>query len=585
MTNIYRIFALLLACATCLSAPAAVTASLDQARIALGETVQLLVQSDASTDSMPDIGPLKRDFDVLGSSRGSSMQIINGQKSAQTQLTVVLAPKHEGALQIPPLQWGTQQSPALELTVSGSANAGRQNGNPADGSAPIFLTAAPDQKQPYVQGAVVLTVRLYAGLQIHQASLDLPGSSDVLVKQFGKDIQSSESRNGRHYQVVERKYILLPQRSGRISLKGPVLDAQVQNTNSDAAELDSFFGNAFGHSPLGGLMNTTRSLHLLAKPIELNVLPRPSRAGANWLPAQTVTLEESWRPDNAVLRVGEPFTRHLHLTALGLTGVQLPDIGALMSVPDGIKPYPDQSQTDDNARGATVLGSRDQDIALVANSPGHYTLPAVRVVWWDTTRNVQREAVLAPRTLDIRPSPTDHVTAPPPPENLPPSRVGHSDAEKRAALETRHALPWQKISIALGLLWFGTALAWWHSRRRGMPAMPTPAAVVNPMPAMLHGKNALSALQRACRDNDPHAARRHLLEWAAGFWPECAPHGLNALALLLAETKSAEPIRQLDRACYTDGIWQGDSFARAFATLPRRAPSAKAKPALPELYP
>ena len=40
--------------------------------------------------------------------------------------------------------------------------------------------------------------------------------------------------------------------------------------------------------------------------------------------------------------------------------------GSLVSVPDGIKTYPDQSSVNDAIQGDTVLGSRDQDIALIA---------------------------------------------------------------------------------------------------------------------------------------------------------------------------------------------------------------------------
>ncbi len=591
--TIHRLVVALLAGVLSLPALAAVTASLDRTHVALGDTVRLLVQTDASTDKQPDIGPLQQDFDVLGSSHGSSTQIVNGHMSSQTQVTLFLSPKHEGTIRIPPLSWGAEQSAALELIVGGGTNAPAQGGaGPAD-AAPVSMTATLDQNHPYVQSSVVLTLRLYVGVPLSQASLDMPGSADVLVKQLGEDTQTTESRNGRSYQVVERKYLLIPQRSGQISLKGPTLDAQVQDAN--VPDINAFFGNAFGSMPLGRMMGTTRPLRLSASTIELNVQPRPAAAtGADWLPAQKVTLEETWRPDNTSVHVGEPLTRHLHLTALGLTGAQLPDLSKLMTVPDGLNPYPDQAKTDDSVRSGTLLGSRDQDIALIASQPGHYELPALKVAWWDTVANVQREATLPARTLDVLPAVGGQVASIPPVANNPAAALPTLDAPGNAlhlnvppGSMTTHASVWPWVSAVFALLWLGTGFAWWRARNTrafiaSAPATPSPASADRA--AGLPTGKALSELQRACRDNDAQTARQAVLVWAASFWPDSPPRGLQAIAQRLADPRFTEPLQQLDRACYTAAPWQGDSLAQAFAQPPKQTATEKAKPVIPNLY-
>lgn len=589
---LYRLAAALLVGGSCLSALAAVTASLDRTQVALGETVRLQVQNDASSDKQPDIGPLRQDFEILGSSHGSSTQIVNGHISSQTQLTLVLAPKHEGTLRIPPLQWGAEQSAALQLTVGGSANGARQGADTPAAAAPVSMTATLDQKQPYVQSSVILTVRLYVGAQIAQASLDFQGGSDVLVKQLGDDVQTTESRNGRSYQVIERKYVLVPQHSGQISLKGPTFQAQVRDAAAiDSLDINSFFSNAFGRSGLSRLMGAMRPLRLSGNAIAMNVLPRPAGAtAANWLPAQQVTLEESWRPDKGALHAGEPLTRHLHLSVLGMSGAQLPDLSKLMPLPDGIKSYPDQAKTDDSTRSGTLLGSRDQDVALIAGKAGHYELPAVRLFWWDTTSNSQREADLPARGLDILPATSDQGAGVPAAAENPPTTQAAGKAQPGPLLQGSAKLaevpPWQWLSAVFALLWLGTLLAWWYSRRAAPPVVSaTAVTAASPAPpARLPAGKALKGLQQACRDNDPQAARRQLVEWAAGFWPESPPRGLNAIALRLADARFTEPLRQLDRACYTGAVWQGDALAQAFAAPPRQVSSEKVKPAIPDLY-
>lgn len=588
---------------TSLSAFAAVTASLERNNIASGESVRLLVQRDGGSNSQPDISVLSRDFDVLARSSGTSVQIINGHVNSRTQVNLVLSPKHAGTLQIPPLQWDGEQSAALELTVGSSGNAsgpGAPGGSGAPGpaqpptlSSPVLLTATLDRKQTWVQAVVVLTVRLATDEALYQASLDLPASKDLVVRQLGQDVQTSESRNGRRYRVVERKYLLFPQRSGQLTVDGVVLDAQVADSRADDFAGDPFVGNAFGRFSLPGMRQSTRPMRLRADPVELTVLPRPAAAtGAHWLPAQAVSLTESWHPDNAPIRVGEPFTRHLHLAARGLTAAQLPDLATIMPVPDGIKAYPDQGTLDDQAQGNSVLGSRDQDIALIASRPGSYTLPALQLNWWDTEHETRREVVLPERTLEILPalagSPeptkpaTAKTTAAPSPAPTP-EPFDLPAGAPAAGLDVAVHSPWPWISLVVSLLWLGTLLAWWYTRRRSPRSVPgeiTPPASTSTIPAA----QAFKAFLNACQESNPRAARAALLNWAAGVRADKPPQGLKALAHLFNDPGIADALRQLDRCCYGGGDWDGTRLARSLPAPPALAAEKAPEAMLPGLY-
>lgn len=593
----------------CLSTWAAVTASLNKDQVVLGERVQLVIVNTGKGDQQPDTSALRQDFEILGTQRGTSMQIANGHMSSQTQFTVLLAPKHSGTIHIAPIQWGGEQSAALELTVGANAN-----GSSNTAESQISMSGTLDQKQPYVQSAVVLSLRLSVGVPMPQASLDLQGNSDVLVRQIGKDQQHSESRNGRVYQVIERKYLLIPQRSGTISLKGPVLQAQVQDdaaSSGNDSDIDSFFGNVFGQN-MGRFARPMRTVHLQANAIEMNVQARPANADAgNWLPAQKLTLEETWHPDpqQGTIHAGEPLTRHLRLSALGVTAGQLPDLANLMQVPDGIKKYPDQAKTDEGLQGETIQSSRDQDIALVASAPGHYVLPALRLTWWDTVSRTQRTIELPERSLDVMPAtgagasalgaaPSTSIVAP---ANNNGATHG-ADANGSGAngsnlngalLQAKHVAktttPWVGISGVLALLWIGTLWLWWRSRRPGLQRTPVASAKSNtdsstPAPPR-SASAALAALQRACSANDARLARQHLLDWASAVWPQSPPRGLYQLAERLGDARYTGPLQQLDRACYVANTpWDGTALAQAFAQPPKPDAAVKRKPLIPDLY-
>lgn len=597
-TTSYRLTTALLVC-SCTMAPAwaSVTASLDRTQVTLGERVRLLIQNDSNQGDQPNIAPLRQDFNILGSSQGSSTQIVNGHFSSQRQFTVFLEPTHEGSIKIGPIQWGAEQSPALLLSVGSSADAGKPGADAPANAAPVAMNATLDNKQPYVQAAVVMTLKVYVGVPMLQASLDWPSSSDVLAKQIGEDKQSTEVRNGRNYQVIERKYVLIPQRSGKISLKGPVFEGQVQDVGSiDGADIDAFFGNVFGHSQLSRMMGGTRPVKLAASPIEINVLPRPDVASAsNWLPARKVTLEENWRPDGGAIRVGEPLTRHLHLSALGLTGAQLPDLSALMPVPDGLKTYPDKATTDDTLSSGSLLGSRDQDVALIANAPGHYEFPALQLSWWDSDAQVQRQVVLPARSLDVLPAIAGKVAQPSSASPLPP--IADASGAATATNSGLHLLKtpgtlaltlWQGLSAVLALLWIGTTLAWWRLRQHGRPELAVgktdQAPKAKKMQVSSNPAAILAGLQNACRQNDPKAARQHLMDWCLITWPKGPPRGLIALSERLNDTRFTAALQDLDRACSLNVQWQGDALAQAFITLPTGVKLTKASGNLPDLY-
>jgi hypothetical protein len=582
----YFFLATLLATLASLSAHAAVTATVSKNHFATGETIQLRIQRDGSADGQPDISPLRKEFDVLGSSSGSNVQIINGKVSTQTQITLLLSPRHEGKIQIPPLHWSGEQTAAIELTIGSGGAAPQQGGSQTDtDTAHVFITTTLDQKQVYVQAAVVMTMRLYYDQQLLQASLDFPPNNDVLVKQLGKDTPTSEVRNGHTYQIIERKYVLFPQRSGKLSLKGPVLDAQVQDSNSNDP-FDSFFRRM----PFGGAGNITRPLRVNAKPIELSVLPRPaSVSGPHWLPAQKVTLEEKkeiWGQDKTTVHVGEPLTRLLRLEAVGLTGAQLPDPNTLMTVPEGLKAYPDQAIIADTQQGNTVVGSREQNIALIASHPGHYELPAIKLSWWDALHNEAREVKLPAHTIEVLPAAATGNASAIPLNDTDAAALFNPGAQSSAidpACKLASKQPWMWLSLVLALLWLATLAAWWRTHKMAGVSIKAVTETEAPSP-VIHGGNAFKAIRRACNNNDAHEARKHLLAWASTIWPDDVPQGLNELTLRLQDPQLIEELRKLDKACYTDSPWQGINLTNALAHLPQKTGSAKAREALPDLY-
>lgn len=587
---------------------AAFTASTDRTQLAPGESVQLTLQSDRSGNSQPQLAPLDKDFEVLGRSTSTSVQFVNGSMSSLRQVRLVLAPRHGGRVEVPALQWDGETSSAIELNVgSASANGAGASGR-ADGAtgaaAHVFLTTSLDALQPHVQSALALTVRLYSDQKLYQATLDLPGNADVRVQRIGSDATVQETRNGRTYQVTSRNYVLVPQRSGDLQLEGPVLNAQVADINK---HFDPFIERLFGQLQIEGGVSGTRPLRLRGDAIKLAVQPRPPAwRTADWLPAQQLTLDQTWRPANQVIAVGAPLTRQLRLTAVGQSASQLPDLSTRIAMPEGLQAHAEDPRLTEELRDGHIVAQREQDLTLLADRPGHYQLPEVRLPWWDVVHHQRREAVLPALTVDVvaaaNPARNAMPATPAATAEAPPASASASPSTSTSPLaasapaglataagRTEADRGW--LCAVFALLWLATlgGWAWTHHRRRRMAA---PNALVAPAASPLATVSATAArrtFQRACTEPAARPAREALMAWARATWPHDAPLGLNALARRLGHPALTALLRDLDHACITGTAWNGAALAQALPDLqaaltPAGQVQALSASALPGLY-
>ena len=574
-------------CAAVAPARATVTAALSDRRIASGTTVQLTLTYDGLTTSEPQLTSLGKDFDILGTSSSTSVQIGTGGSSETTQVVLTLAPKRTGRLAIPPIAWAGEVSQPLSLTVVGTGSgSNRASASGAVSRVPVFIVTRVTPTRPYVQAQVHLTVQIYTAEQLYQADLNFAGNGAVLVKNVGTDQYSSAVRAGWTYQVITRRFVLFPLHSGRVTLPGPVLDGEVLVRQQSASPWRGYPFSGF----FNGMTQSARPIEVRGNPIVLSVRRRPAgAAGRYWLPASEVTLTAQWNPRTMTARAGDPLTVRLDLQAAGLTAAQLPDLSSLLTPPAGVAAYPDQAKLANTKQDTGIVGSRDQTIAFIASHPGRYVLPPIRIRWWDTRTNQLRAATLPAQILNVLPAAgtvsASHASVQPasPAPAKAPSATPPSPRKPRVA-PVRGLTPWQWLTLAVAALWVATVSGWLWSRRRKprSPPLAAPTPKHSPRPDAAAERTAFRA---ACERNDAPAARRHLLGWMAGAWGVPAT-SLNPLAVAIRDPQLHAELRELERACYGGADWQGAPLAQALRELPTRPAAARpGDDALPPLYP
>lgn len=533
------------------SAHAAVDAVVDRDRVALGDTLRLTLSATEDDEDLGsvDLSPLLQDFEILQRSTRSNTSIVNGQRTHNRQLVMDITPLRTGVLQIPSFQIGARRTAALAISVSEPVQL-----DPGD--AQVLFEAELDREQVYVQGQVILTVRLQQAVNLENRSiseLDLPDAFVVPLEQqsFQRTV------GGRPWLVHEVRYAIFPEQSGSLDIPGLSFSAR------ETTPRRSLFDRGSG-----------RVVRMRTQPLSIEVLPRPASypAAATWLPAKSLTLEESWSEDPGELQVGASVTRTIQLRAEGLQGAQLPPIDTPRI--DGLKFYPDQPSISDAEAPGGLLGTRTDSTAIVATAPGTLVLPAVQVPWWDTDTGTLRVASLPARTLTIAPAPT--TAAGPRPDQL---AIAGDEADSPAAAS--NARLWQVTTTACALGWLLTLLLWLRQQRRHRVTAPD----VETSPSR---KAAYRQLLAACTAGHASQARQWFIRWTAACWddPQITSVGAATARWHCDELHSAVENLEASLFAATADDWRGDALAEIVKRLERRPlPAACADRGLNPLYP
>lgn len=578
---------------------AGVHAFLDRNRVSLGDTVTLNITTDGALGN-PDLSALARDFKVLGSSRSSSLSLVNGKRARRAQIGIALQPLHAGTLTIPALSVAGTHTQPLTLVVTAAPSGGQ--GRVGD---PAFLEATVPASSPYVGQETIYTVRLYYLPGVH-GTLSDPTARGAELIALDRDHRSMAERNGYAYQVLERSWALIPDRSGEITVAGPVFHGQalgIGNLNGLLQNPNQLFNNpnALLNAPFPGTGTTVRAS---APAVTIDARAAPAGAGTPWLPARNVRLQLTGLPASGQLQAGVPVTVTLQVSAEGVPATALPEpeLPALA----GARVYPDATQDATDTSGEWLRATRTRSFAIVPEAAGTLTIPAITLNWWDVTRARAERATLPARALAVAASTAATGTSATPSGAATATSRNMAVAAAPAAGGVRW---WRDLAIAGLGLWLLVALAvagwWWRHRWRArVVAMQVPEARPDPeatrtKPAAASASAPVQAAiaqggQRevlaAAAGNDVAACARALLAWARASRPELA--NLTALCAALADPDQCAALVQLQRA-----RWQGGDpgaalrvVAAAFAsglawrTAPPAGPGAD-KPGLPPLYP
>ena len=355
-------------------------ATIDRNPVMLDEAIRLTVTADGSADRDAfDSSPLLKDFVVGRTSVSSQTSIVNFDTKRTTVWTTTLFPRKEGTFTIPSLTIEGKSTKPIQvkvIPVQEQSNVARD----------YFVTTDIDVKEAYLNQQLLYTVKLFLSSNIERGSLQAPEMQNAEITQLGEDKQYTDIVNGRRYQIIERQFAVVPQASGEFTLRGPIFTGEVMAANTNQRF---------------GFFNRTQQINRVGPDITVNIKPIPQGIDYPWLPSAMVRVDEEW-PQGDSFVAGEPVTRIVTLTALGVVEEQLPDIPEFY--PPNFKLYPDQSNTTTVEKDQSLISQRQTSLAIIPTQPGNFVLPEITIPWFNTLTQQTEYATIPARSITVAPA-------------------------------------------------------------------------------------------------------------------------------------------------------------------------------------
>ncbi len=503
------------------------TASVDRTEISQYDTITLKLRLNEQVfRGQPDLAPLETDFSIQGQQRSQQFRSINGKTESYTEWNIGLLPRRTGTLTIPSISFKGEKSAAIEITVSEpSANIVEQTERNF-----FFDVQVTPIDNAIVQGQLLYKEKLYYGVDHTDANLPEFKIDNARVQSLGSVKQYTTVIEGRRFGVYERNYAIFPEMAGEL-----VIPAQTFRAN---------IPNPYDRWSRG------KAINIASDPISVQVAAIPAEYpnGVAWLPTSELIVDESFSKAPTEWQVGDAVTRTITIQANGIPGKQLPEVS--LPTMENFRYYPDQINHDENITERGIIGYSEQSVAIVASSGGEFTLPEVRIPWWNTNTNSLEYAVLPEHKILVSGAVITKTTEP----SVTSNDIDAIQAENNKAKTNKHSLNQESWFswLVLTLLGFSLVLniILFVSRKPKEKADTAAQSNDNNQESL---KPLWAQFSQACKDNRPAQVRQTLIAWVqAGGLPTvtAAATTLSSIAQQVSDSTLANALLDLDKLLY-----------------------------------
>jgi hypothetical protein len=536
---------------------ASLSSTVDRTQIETNETLQLTVRySGKSPSGEPDFSAIEKDFSIASNSKQQQYSWINGESTSYTDWKLLLIPKRQGKLTIPSLNFMSSRSQTIGINVRpANTSASTSSGQP------VFIETIVDKDMGFIQEQVILTHRLHYSVPLQDISISEFEIPDAVIQKISEE-RFNKRINSKNYSIIEIKFALFGQSVGKLHIPS-----------------QRFTAFETSNSGFGGFFSRGNRVIRLTEEKTVDIAPIPAHLSASqWMPSSQVRLEQSWSDNSGTLTAGEPITRTINISALGLTAAQIQPLPSIENAE--LKLYPDQPKLEDKQTNRGILGIRTESLAIVPNQAGQISIPAIEIEWWDTVNNRMQTSRLPSKTFNVvAGNKVNQISDQQPKINS--SIVMSSDSNNNG--EIAAITSW---SLVLNALLIALLVGLFYWRKTSVPVK------VSMMPKpLITAKQQLKKIEQLAANNQLAEMRDSLLHWGTEVFPQQPPRSLNQLADLMENPELKQQFSLLDQSLFkadsgTDFEVESETIIKALKQfVPVKTTNHSARKKLKPLYP
>ncbi len=415
-------------------------AKISSTEFPLDESVTLTFYVRANTIGRLRFPAETDDFIVAAQSTSTNIKIINGERSQQHRITLMLNPKHLGKITIPAAAIEAQGITYSSDPVTVNVVAARSSASPspitATNAAPVkpevaaspaynvFAKLTASNLNPYVGEQIKLKLRVY-----HQGNLrniDFSSSAftfdNFIQEKIDGGVEGEEVIDGQKYFYYEMASILFPVKAGRVVIPEQTFNTRVLN-------VQAFQARAF--DPFAQLM--TRSFEeskvVTAPSITINVqaLPQPIPKGFS---GYSGTLSLNHRLDKNSVEEGS--AAMLISTASGTGNPKSLNLDLLLSKSNQYTVFEDKKSVNASVSGGIKSFSLTARKALIAKRSGKLLVEVAPLVYFNTSTKRYESTPATKLYLDVQAA-----------------GIGSRDDNEQANAEIKHDSEPEKLEIMM----------------------------------------------------------------------------------------------------------------------------------------
>ena len=410
-----------------------IEASVDRNPVVQGEYFVLTVTgNDDLAGNAIDTSILKKDFTIGRTSVNRSTQIINFNSQKKTSWQILLSAKNNGIATIPAFNINGVKSSPIALQVVKDSNSKQK-------SKDVFIKTNLKHNEAYVGQLLTYNVKLYLAVDLQRGVLNAPEVAHAQVKQIGDDQDKTEIVNGRRFRVIERTYGIIADKPGTVNVGDVSFEGDVLKSARQGLGMFSF--------------NESRPVQVTSPSQKITILPKPKNYHGDWLVSDLVVLKEEWPQQDKEYELGAPITRTIKLYASNTDDTSIPEIHS--ALPQNMKSYPEKPKRKTFTRNSNLVSELTQTEAIVPTKAGKYTLPEIRVPWWNPILRKQEFATLPAKTIIVIGNAQN--------------QAGNTliSSSKKQQLQTEYSSGfWPWLTALFAVLWLFSSYMWWKKPKQ-----------------------------------------------------------------------------------------------------------------------